>query len=161
MKYFLTFFLSALISIAFSSCEIDPYNPNEEVIIDFFTYGKRFNFRETSIKIGDGEWTTVEEGNLFTLLGDKTTLDEELQNPLGLATYDDRTNLKTDFVYVMNEDLVFSYKLLDETLFFFDEDMEKRTDIVGEMMLSQDTTFIILHNTGISPKVSIKYILEK
>lgn len=159
MRYFLTIFLLTLISVVFLSCERQ--DSEDEKIIDYFTYGKRFDFREISMKTGTGDWENIDNGNVFSWLGGEASLSNQLKIPQGDATYDDRANLRADFIYNLPKDSVFSYSIRSDSLYFFDESMENfRTDLKGELIFSPDT-IIILHNTGVSPTISIKYSFEK
>lgn len=159
MKHALLLLLSLLISVSFFSCE--KQDKEDLRVIDYFTYGKRFDFREVSIKTGSGDWAAMDKGHVFSLLGEASSLEDQLSIPRGSATYNDRTNLKTDFVYSILKDSVFPYAIQSDSIYFFDESMENfRSDLKGELLFSPDTA-IILHNTGTSPTISIKYILER
>lgn len=145
------------ILVIYQSC--DKNDVSEEKIIDPFTYGINFNFREVSVKIGNEEWTAIENGNTFSLLGNKPTLGGHLKIPKGFATYDNDSNLRTDFVYTIEKDLVFSYNLSNDTIYFLDERKENREDVFGIISLEQDTTLVI-HNKSLSPNLSLKYKFE-
>ncbi len=159
MKYFYRFFCLVMALVALISCE--KYNAENEIIVDPFTYGKKFNFREVSLKTGNGDWTAIENGNVFAWLGGATTLSDQLQIPKGFAIYNDRSNLQADFIYTIAKDSVFSFRIYDDSLYFFDESKENlRPDLKGEIVFSPDTS-IILYNTGKLPSISIKYRFER
>lgn len=111
-------------------------------------------------KIGDEEWTAIENGNTFTLFGNTPTLEGQLKIPIGFAKYDNNSNLRTEFVYTIEKDLVFSYNFSNNTIYFLDEKKENREDVFGAISLEQDPTLVI-HNKSLSPNLSIKYKFEK
>lgn len=140
--------------IAFSSLQSCDKNDIEgERIIDNFTYATKFDWRENSIKSGDGTWVKAENGNIFSWLLDS---DTTLITPNGFATYNDRKNIRTDFIYTIEKDSVFSYRISSDTVYFLDANGNKRTDIYGQITTTPDTS-LILHNMSVSPNISIRY----
>jgi hypothetical protein len=151
-------FLSLIVALLLlQSCVKENAN---ELIVDPFTYGSRISWREDSIKMGNGAWEKIEKGNLFAWLADNPLLDSALQTPNVFSIYDNSSNLKTNFIYVIEKDAVFVTGLTSSAIYFQDEDGDQRTDISGQISLSPDTS-LILRNIGIVPEVSIKYKLEK
>lgn len=151
--------LSLLIAlIVYQSC--DKETTLDEKGVDPLTYGNSYNFREISMRVGDQDWTNIENGNTFTLLGNATTLEKQLKMPNGLAKYDNKSNLKTYFVYTIEKDMVFSYKLSNGLIYFLDEKQENREDLIGEITFGQDT-ILVLRNLNASPNLSVKYKFEK
>lgn len=114
-----------------------------------------FDWREDSIEINNSDWTKVAEGNVFSWFSPNGS---RLQNS-HFGLYKDKENIKT-FFYSTQIDLVFALELSADTVYLFDENNKHRTDIVGQIRFSPDTS-LILHNTAISPAISISYRLER
>ncbi|KAA2240676.1 hypothetical protein F0L74_31525 [Chitinophaga agrisoli] len=138
--------------LLFQSC--DKKDQDDDLQIDPFTYGAKFNWREDSIKTSES-WTKIANGNAFSWLAQGNTLQSS-----NFATYSSRTNIKTDFVYTIQKDSVFALKLTADSIYFLDANGNQRTDVKGKLTLSPDTSLILL-NTAVSPEIRIKYRLEK
>jgi hypothetical protein len=132
------------------SCEKE--GTKKEVMIDYFTYGAKFNWREDSIKTDNGDWTKVAKGNEFSWLAQNNNLQSS-----NFAVYPDRTNIKADFLYTIQKDSVFALRLSSDSVYFLDENSNLRTDLKGQIT----DTSLILRNTAISPAISVKYRLKK
>lgn len=152
MKFLLNIFCSIVALTYLQSCKKE--SGDNEVAIDYFTYGAKFNWREDSIKVGTGDWTKVANGHVFSWLAP----DRTLQNS-NFASYADRTNIKADFPYVIAKDSVFAIKLSADNVYFLDHSNKQRTDVVGQVNLAPDSSLILI-NTAVSPIISIKYRLE-
>lgn len=153
------YFLGVIISlILFESCQ--GQDIEKEIEIDPLTYATNFSFREVSIKIGEADWVPIEDGNLFSMLGNSSSLEDHLKLPTGVATYNDKSNLNADFIYTIANDFVFSYKLAGDKIYFLDENKENRTDLIGEILLN-DEKIIIFQNKSISPNILIKCKFEE
>lgn len=153
MKCFFKFLCPIVALVLLQSCEKE--GTKDEVIVDYFTYGAKFNWREDYIKTGNGDWSKVEKGNVFSWLAQDISLQSS-----GFAIYPDKTNIKADFHYTIQKDSVFVLKLSSDSVYFLDANSNLRTDIEGQITFSPDTS-LILRNTEISPAISIKYKLEK
>lgn len=153
MKCIIKFLCPIVALVLLQSCEKKVME--DEVIIDYYTYGAKFNWREDSIKTGSGDWAKIEKGNLFSWLAGNNTLQSS-----EFALYPDRTNIKADFFYSIKKDSVFALTLSTDAVYFRDENGKHRTDIVGQMSFLPDTS-LTLRNTAISPAISVKYRLEK
>lgn len=158
MKCFLKFLCPIVALFLLQSCIKD--RDQSELIIDPFTYGSRFDWVEDSIKIDKEDWTKIEKGSVFTWLVDDSILINAIKTSKGFATYYDRSNLKTDFIYSNIEDEVFSFTLSSDSIYFLDRNGEFREDVYGQINVLSDTS-LILHNTGSEPYISIKYKLEE
>ena len=132
------------------SCE--KAGTKKEVIIDYFTYGAKFDWREDSIKTDNGGWTKVAKGNVFSWLAQNNNLKSS-----NFAVYLDRTNIKADFFYMIQKDSVLALRLSSDSVYFLDENRNLRTDLKGQIT----DTSLILRYTAISPAISVKYRLEK
>lgn len=153
MKCIFKFLCPIVALVLLQSCE--KMSSADEVIIDPFTYGAKFNWREDSIKMGSGDWAKIAKGNVFSWLAQ----DGNLQSS-NFAIYPERTNIKTDFSYTIQKDSVFALTLSSDTVYLLDENRKRRIDLVGQISFSPDTS-LILRNTAISPAISVKYRLEK
>jgi hypothetical protein len=153
MKY--TFrFLSSIISVMlFQSCLKTGAEP--DVIIDPYVYAARYNWYEDSMQMGDGEWAKVEKPHIFSWLSQ----DNDFRKS-NFAIYPNTDNIKTNFNYVIQKDSVLSIRLSSDTVYFIGADDRRRTDLIGLLTFSTDT-LLTLHNTGVTPAISIKYKMKK
>lgn len=158
MNKFLKILLAMGGIVLLQSC--DKYDNEKEIIKDHYNYSSRFNFREDSIRKGNGNWENIEKGNIFTWLSEDLTIGRTLQRPGGFATYLKRNNLQADFIFSIAKDSVFTFRLSKDSIYFLDEAGRYRTDLKGQLIYAPDTS-LILHNTTVSPPVSIKYKLER
>jgi hypothetical protein len=130
-------------------------NSTGEVIVDPFTYGKKINFVEDSIRTGNGAWTKIESGNTFSWLSNGQRFNQN-----SFAVYPKTTNIKTSFDYVIEKDSVIGFQIVADSLYFTDANKVRRSDVKGKILIKKDTT-LILNNTGVTPVVSIIYKLKK
>ncbi|TDQ09473.1 hypothetical protein [Pedobacter metabolipauper] len=153
MKWFLKMMCPVVALILLQSCEKEVAN-NEE-IIDHFTYGAKFNWREDAIKTGNGDWKKITNGHVFSWLAQGSSLQRS-----NFAVYSNRANINADFLYTIQKDSVFALILVSDTVYFLNADHNRRTDLEGNLTFSPDSS-LILKNTAISPAISVKYKLEK
>ena len=139
--------------MSFQSCEKSAQEP--EVIIDYYTYAAKYNWSEDSIKTGDGQWVKVEKSNTFSWLSPVNSLQKS-----NAAVYSNISNIKTNFNYLIPKDSVFTIKLSSDTVYFIGANNNNRTDLIGNLTFSTDTS-LVLRNLGVSPAVSIKYKQRK
>jgi hypothetical protein len=125
-----------------------------EVIEDHFTYGKKINFVEDSIRTGNGSWTKIASGNTFSWLSNGQSFNQN-----SFAVYPKTTNIKTSFDYIIEKDSVIAFQIASDSLYFTDANKARRTDVKGKIVIKTDTT-LILNNTGVTPAVSIIYKLK-
>ena len=125
-----------------------------EVIEDHFTYGKKINFVEDSIRTGNGAWTKIASGNTFSWLSNRQSFNQN-----SFAVYPKTTNIKTSFDYIIQKDYVIGFQIASDSLYFTDANKVRRTDVKGKIIIKTDTT-LILNNTGVTPSVSIIYKLK-
>lgn len=126
-----------------------------EVGVDPFTYAKKINFVEDSIRTGNGAWTKIASGNTFSWLSNGQSF---IQN--GLGVYPKTTNIKTNFDYIIQKDSVIGFQIASDSLYFTNSNKVRRADVKGKVIFKTDTT-LILNNTGVTPSVSILYKLKK
>jgi len=158
MKCIIKFLCPIVALVILQSCE--KKGLEDEVIIDYYNYATKFDWREDSVKTGSGDWAKIEKGTLFTLLSEDLTLGKALQRPGGFAIYINRNNLRAEFIYSISKDSIFTFSLSKDSIYFPDQSGRYRTDLKGQLSFSPDTS-LILRNTAISPEISIKYRLEK
>lgn len=139
--------------VLLQSCEKD--STGDETIIDHLTYGAKFNWLEDSIKVDNGNWKKVANSNVFSWLAQ----DGNLQSS-NFAVYHNRANIKANFFYTIQKDSVFALKLSSGTVYFLDENHNRRADLEGQITFLPDT-LLILNNTAVSPAISVKYRLER
>ena len=154
MKYTCRFLCSIFVLALFQSC-LKSKKDNRGVIIDQFTYGTKYNWREDYAQSLNGEWIQIKKGNTFSWLSQKSDLQKST-----FALYSNVVNIKTNFYYVIQKDSVFAIKLVSDTVYFIDANNKRRTDLVGHLTYSPDT-LMILRNVGITPNIFIRYKLEK
>jgi hypothetical protein len=126
-----------------------------EIIVDHFTYSKKYNFVEDSIRTGNGTWVKIAGGNTFSWLSNGQSFN---QNTFGV--YPEAGNIKTTFDYTIKADSVIGFQIAADSIFFLNSDKVRRTDVKGKIILKTDTT-LILNNTGVAPSISIVYKLKK
>lgn len=154
MKSFFIFLCPIVTLLLLQSC--DKNDKDDDLQVDPFTYGAKFDWREDSIKTQqEGAWTKISNGNVFSWLAKDNTLQST-----SFAAYGLRTNIKTDFVYTIRKDSVFAIKLTADSIYFMDGNGKPRTDLKGKITYSPDTSLVLL-NTAVSPAITIKYKLEK
>ncbi|MEZ2444584.1 hypothetical protein AB6805_22820 [Chitinophaga sp. RCC_12] len=154
MKSFFIFLCPIVALLLLQSCGKD--DNNDDLQIDPFTYGAKFDWREDSIKTQqEGSWTKIGNGNIFSWLARENTLQST-----SFAAYGLRTNIKANFVYTIQKDSVFALKLTADSIYFLDGDGRQRTDLKGKVTYSPDTSLVVI-NTAVSPAITIKYRLEK
>jgi len=154
MKCLFIFLCPIVTLLLLQSCSKN--DSNNEIQTDPFTYAKQFNWREDSIKTGsDITWTKVGNGNVFSWLASKSTLQSA-----AFATYVGRTNIKTNFEYAIVKDSVFVLQQKSDSIFFLDANDNRRADVKGIVSYSPDTSLVLI-NTAVSPALTIKYKLEK
>lgn len=127
-----------------------------KIIVDHFTYQKKLNWREDSIRINKGDWQKIEKGNVFSWL----LQSDDLQSPSVFATYDHTDNVKTGFIFAISADSVFLFRQSSGVIYFPDKEGSNRTDVVGQLSFTPDTT-LVLNNNGVTPDLSIKYKIER
>jgi hypothetical protein len=151
----LTFLFSGaiLLLVSIQSCTKSTTAPG--VIIDPYTYAVRYDWREDSVQTGSGSWAKIENGRTFSWLSQNIDIQKS-----NFATYSNRANIKTNFMYVIQKDSVFAINLSSDTVCFFGAGNKQRADLTGRLTLSPDT-LLTLHNTGVVPAVSLKYKLVK
>lgn len=127
---------------------------NREVIEDHFTYSKKINFVEDSIRIGNGDWTKISNGNTLSWLSNGGPFNQN-----SFAVYPNTSNIKTSFDYVIKKDSVITFQIISDSLYFMNSNKVIRADVKGNIFIRTDTT-LILNNTGVTPSVSIAYKLK-
>lgn len=125
-----------------------------EVIEDHFTYGKKIDFIEDSIRTGNGAWAKIANGNTFSWLSNGQNFTQN-----SFAIYPKTTNIKTSFDYIIQKDSVIGFQIASDSLYFMDANKVRRTDVKGKIVAKTDTT-LILNNTGVTPSISILYKLR-
>jgi Txe/YoeB family toxin of Txe-Axe toxin-antitoxin module len=154
MKCFFTFLCPIVALLVLQSCGKE--DKDNDLQIDPFTYGAKFDWREDSVKTQqEGSWTKIQDGNVFSWLAKNNTLQSTTFGAYGL-----RTNIKTNFVYTIEKDSVFALRLTADSIYFLDGNGHQRTDVKGKITYSPDTSLVVL-NTAVSPGITIKYKLEK
>jgi len=63
MKYFFKFLCPIVALMLLQSCE--KKDKDDDLQIDHFPYGAKFNWQEDSIKTGNGDWAKVAKGICF------------------------------------------------------------------------------------------------
>lgn len=129
-------------------------NSAGEGTIDPFTYGKRINFVEDSIRTGNDAWTKIASGNTFSWLSSGQPFDQNF-----FAVYPKADNIKASFDYVIKNDSVIGFQIASDSLYFTNADKVRRTDLKGKLFFRNDTT-LVLNNTGVNPAISILYKLR-
>lgn len=153
MKNPVIFLYSIIGLILLQSCIKSETKPR--VIVDPYTYAAKFNWYEDSIKTGNSAWVKVNNGNSLSWLSQANDFRKS-----NFATYSNPVNIKTNFSYVIKNDSVFAIKLSSDSVFFMGSDNSLRSDLVGELAFSTDTS-LLLKNTGVTPTISIRYKLKK
>jgi hypothetical protein len=116
-----------------------------EVIEDHFTYARKINFVEDSIRTGNRAWTKIASGNTFSRLSNGQSFNQN-----GLGVYSKTTNIKTKFDYIISKDSIIELQIASDSLYFTNSNKVRRTDVKGKIVITTDTS-LILNNTGITP----------
>jgi hypothetical protein len=114
--------IAFMLLIVMQSCTKE--NSTREVIDDHFTYARKINFVEDSIRTGNGAWTKIASGNTFSWLSNGQSFN---QNSLGV--YPKTTNIKTSFDYTIQKDSVIGFQIALDSLYFVNSNQVRRITI--------------------------------
>lgn len=157
MKRFVISSFITVIFVCLQSCFKEKNNEEERQEPMPIPYEYLIEWREDSMKIGNGTWEKLASGKILRWYIDGKDLEEKSTI---MGEYKDQENFNADFVYMVDPGSIFLIRRSADSLYLVDEHDKYRTDIVGLLHLSPDSS-LLLHNYSVSPNISIKYKLDR